>query len=159
MSRVVFAYATTDEEAKEAVDLLVAKGYPREEVDVLTNHPLGPAYTDTYKYVLRDRCTLTGYDAAAWRSYAADPRHRHYYEKPSTWLELRNAVIYDRHRGNLAQEVSDHTAEILDHYQELLDRGGILVVVDDHEQPEKLFAHLSPEHKNDTIRKVDKHTQ
>lgn len=137
MSKHVFGHYDTAEEAKHAVDSLIASGHKRENITVYANHKLGPSFTKFYTYELVDPHHIEGWDAAAMRSHASHPRKNPYEVSMSPWMRLRDAAVYDRHQGSkFRKQLKKEEEEIFFTYSKAVSMGEILVVVD-HPDPPK----------------------
>lgn len=130
MALHVFGHYDTAEEAKQAVDSLIASGTKRENITVYSKNPLGSSFTDSYKYELVDPARIEGLDGAAMRSHASQPDRRPYEVYHSAWMRLRDAAVYDRHQGpSYRKRLRKEEQEIFLEYSKAVSMGEILVVV------------------------------
>lgn len=134
MTKHVFGHYDTPEEAKLAVDALIASGHKRENITVLADHKLDHTFTDFYTFKLVDMNRIEGWDASAMHSHAMHPDKQQYEVPVSAWMRLRDAAIYDRSRGQeFYDRLRKEEEDILLTYSKAVSKGEILVVVD---QPE-----------------------
>lgn len=131
MSKHVFGHYDTPEEAKLAVDALIASGHKRENITVLADHVLDETFTDFYTYKLVEMNRIEGWDASAMHAHGLNPKTQHYEVPVSAWMRLRDAAIYDRNRSkSFFDKLREEEEKILLIYSKAVAKGEILVVVD-----------------------------